>query len=132
MGNVATLKNPFGLIWTNAFGKNIRELSNHSSTAGENCKLTIDIDLQQYISGLFEGLVGTVVVSDNTNGNILSLFSNAYFFTADSFNFLPLPAGLSGAVITPTTLNFAFISASKVATANSGVPIKIIRRSLIK
>jgi penicillin-binding protein 2 len=66
-------------IETNAFGKNIRELSNHSSTAGENCKLTIDIDLQQYISGLFEGLVGTVVVSDNTNGNILSLFSSPNF-----------------------------------------------------
>jgi hypothetical protein len=40
---------------------------------------------------------------------------------------MPLPAGLSGAVTTPTILNPAVTNASKEATAKSGVPIKTIR-----
>jgi hypothetical protein len=39
---------------------------------------------------------------------------------------MPLPAGLSGAVTTPTTFIFACNNAFKEATANAGVPIKTI------
>jgi len=42
-------------------------------------------------------------------------------------NLRPLPAGLSGAVTTETTLNPLETKASKEATAKSGVPMKTIR-----
>ena len=58
------------------------------------------------------------------------LFSTAYFFTALCCNCIPLPAGLSGAVITATILQPVFTNASNDATANSGVPIKTILNSL--
>ena len=56
---------------------------------------------------------------------ICCLIANS--FMADCFIFCPRPAGLSGAVITATTLNPLFINISKLETANSGVPIKTIR-----
>ena len=62
--------------------------------------------------------------------NTFRLFSIAYFFTALSFSFMPRPAGLSGAVTTPTILHCAFTNASREATAKSGVPMKIILRFL--
>ena len=54
------------------------------------------------------------------------LCSRANFLTADSFNFCPLPAGLSGAVITPTISKSDSKRAFKDATAKSGVPINTI------
>src|SRR5690606_3767066 len=51
----------------------------------------------------------------------------ANFFTADSCSFCPLPAGLSAAVTTATISSPACKSASSEATANSGVPIKMMR-----
>ncbi|MFT6157387.1 MAG: hypothetical protein ACI9I4_002304 [Neolewinella sp.] len=41
--------------------------------------------------------------------------------------FLPRPARLSGCVNTPTILTSASSKASRLATAKSGVPAKIIR-----
>ena len=54
------------------------------------------------------------------------LFATAYFFTALCCISIPRPAGLSGAVITPTILQPAFTNASSDATANSGVPMNTI------
>ena len=47
-------------------------------------------------------------------------------FTALCCNCIPLPAGLSGAVTTPTTFILASIKAFKDATAKAGVPINTI------
>src|SRR6185312_39299 len=62
-----------------------------------------------------------------SSGNPLS---KAYFFTALADSCIPRPAGLSGAVNTPTTLYPAATMASRLATANSGVPMKTIRGSV--
>ena len=58
------------------------------------------------------------------------LFSTAYFFTALCVTSIPRPAGLSGAVTTATILHPSCIKACKLATANSGVPINTIRKSV--
>src|SRR5574344_2003866 len=56
--------------------------------------------------------------------------STAYCFTCDGWSTLPcLPTGLSGCVTTATTLYPPLTRASRVATANSGVPINTILRS---
>src|SRR4030042_4045677 len=57
------------------------------------------------------------------------LVSIAYFLMADDIIFCPLPAGLSGAVITPAILKLSLTSASRLATANSGVPRNTMRKS---
>ena len=62
-----------------------------------------------------------------TGCSIFNPFSKAYFFTALSVSFMPLPAGLSGAVTTAAISYPAFTNASKEATANSGVPINTMR-----
>src|SRR5690606_20023182 len=51
---------------------------------------------------------------------------SAYIFTAGRLICLPLPAGLSGAVITATTLKLFSTNAFSEATAKSGVPINTI------
>ena len=54
------------------------------------------------------------------------LCSTAYFLTALSFILRPLPLALSATVTTPTMLCPVFMSSSRGATANSGVPIYTI------
>ena len=54
--------------------------------------------------------------------------TSAYTFIALLVSFSPLPAGLSGAVITPAISCPALIKRSKEGTANSGVPMKTIRK----
>src|SRR5690606_3667391 len=55
----------------------------------------------------------------------------AYVFTALSLSFRPLPAGLSGAVMTPTTWYLFSMMLFKMETANSGVPINTILKSVM-
>ena len=59
-------------------------------------------------------------------------FGSPGFFTGENCNCMPLPAGLSGAVITPTTSKPASNIACNDATAKSGVPKKttLIQKSL--
>ena len=54
------------------------------------------------------------------------LWARANCLTALCCSCMPLPAGLSGAVTTPTTFIFACNNALKEATAKAGVPIKTI------
>ena len=59
------------------------------------------------------------------------LCSSAYCFTCEGCSTLPCrPTGLSGCVTTATTLYSFSTSARSVSTANSGVPINTILRSL--
>lgn len=81
------------------------------------CKSALSTDNSERNSGFFKFL----------GWRIFSPFSCANTFTADGLSFCPLPAGLSGAVMTPTTGYSCCSKAAKVATANSGVPIKTIR-----
>jgi penicillin-binding protein 2 len=75
------LRGDFGWkeVESNAFGADIRELSYHESKDGQNITLTINKALQQYIYELCKDLVATVVVSEVTNGNIVSLISTPSF-----------------------------------------------------
>src|SRR5690554_6590577 len=63
-------------------------------------------------------------------GSTFKSCSKAYFFTADAISFLPRPAGLSGAVITPTIFLLASTIARSTPTAKSGVPINTILKFL--
>src|SRR5690606_4208508 len=54
-------------------------------------------------------------------------WATAYCFTADWCNLRPRPAGLSGAVTTATISLPAPSRAASEATANSGVPMKMMR-----
>ena len=61
-------------IKVNASNQEIEELSYQSPLEDKKLILTIDIKLQQYISEMFQGKVGTVIVMD-INGSILSAAS---------------------------------------------------------
>jgi penicillin-binding protein 2 len=61
-------------IKVNANNEEIEELSYKSAVEDRKLKLTIDIELQKYISNLFKGQAGAVVVMD-TKGAILSASS---------------------------------------------------------
>ena len=58
-------------IKVNASNKEIKEISHSSPTEDKKLILNLDIKLQQYISNLFVGKVGAVVVMDN-NGSVIS------------------------------------------------------------
>ncbi|MFK5936765.1 MAG: penicillin-binding protein 2 [Sulfurimonas sp.] len=58
-------------IKVNASNQEIEELSYISPIEDRKLTLTLDIELQKYVSKLFEGKVGSVVVMD-TNGSILT------------------------------------------------------------
>ncbi len=57
-------------IKVNANNREVAELSYKMPDENRRLKLNIDIELQKYITGLFDGVVGTVVVMD-THGAIL-------------------------------------------------------------
>ena len=61
-------------IKVNASNQEIEELSYDSPIEDKKLTLTIDIELQKYVSTLFEGVVGAVVVMD-VNGSILTAAS---------------------------------------------------------
>ncbi|MEL6557251.1 MAG: penicillin-binding transpeptidase domain-containing protein [Bacteroidota bacterium] len=61
-----------GLI-TGAFGEGLLDTL---SVPGDNIKLTIDIELQQYAEKLFEGKVGSLVAIEPATGEILAMVSS--------------------------------------------------------
>lgn len=61
-------------IQVNANNQEIKELSYKAPDEDRKLKLNIDIELQKYITKLFDGVAGAVVVMD-TNGSILSAAS---------------------------------------------------------
>ncbi len=61
-------------IQVNANNREVAEISYTAPKENRKLKLTIDIELQKYISSLFKGLVGAVVVM-KTDGSILSAAS---------------------------------------------------------
>ena len=63
----------------NAFGREIREMSKEESVSGNDIKLTIDIELQKYASSLLKDKLGSIVVIDVNNGEILALESAPNF-----------------------------------------------------
>ena len=63
--------------------------------------------------------------------NIFILFNDEYFLTALKLIFIPLPDFLSLLVTTHNNLCFDLYIESKLSTAKSGVPKKIILRLLI-
>jgi penicillin-binding protein 2 len=66
-------------VEVNAHGVHLRELSVENSIPGDNLALSIDISLQQYISNLLSQHVGSVVVMDIENGEILAMNSSPSF-----------------------------------------------------
>ena len=63
----------------NAFGREIREMSKEESVSGNDIKLTIDIKLQKYASSLLKDKIGSIVVIDVNNGEILAIESSPNF-----------------------------------------------------
>jgi len=61
-------------IQVNANNQEIKELSYKAPDEDRKLKLNIDIELQKYITKLFDGVSGAVVVMD-INGSILSAAS---------------------------------------------------------
>lgn len=75
------LRGKFGIqyVEVNAFGIPIRTLSTKNSTQGNNINLTIDADLQQFISNRVKDLAASVVVMDIKTGEIIAMVSNPSF-----------------------------------------------------
>ena len=63
----------------NAFGREIREMSKEESVSGNDIKLTIDIKLQKYANSLLKDKIGSIVVIDVNNGEILAIESSPNF-----------------------------------------------------
>jgi len=69
----------FRNVEVNAYGVPLREINVKKATEGKNIKLTVDLDLQNYISDRMNGLVGAVVVMDVKTGEILAMNSAPTF-----------------------------------------------------
>lgn len=63
----------------NAVGREVRVLEKLEPIAGYNVVLTIDMSLQQAVSGAMNGKAGAVVVMDPRNGDILAMVSSPSF-----------------------------------------------------
>ena len=68
-------------IEVDASGNYVRRLSIKEGVSGSNIQLTVNSDLQKYISEKMDKYSGSVVVIDDKNGNILSSVSNTTFDT---------------------------------------------------
>ena len=66
-------------IEVDASGNYVRRLSIKEGVSGSNIQLTVNSDLQKYISEKMDKYSGSVVVIDAKNGNILSSVSNPTF-----------------------------------------------------
>ena len=66
-------------IEVNANGNHVRRLSIKESITGSDIQLTINSDLQRYVSKRIDNYVGSIVLMDANNGNILSSVSNPSF-----------------------------------------------------
>jgi len=69
----------FRNVEVNAYGVPLREISVKKAKEGENIKLTIDLDLQNYVSARMKDLRGAVVVMDVNTGEILAINSSPVF-----------------------------------------------------
>lgn len=63
-------------VEVNSRGRIIRKLSETPPQAGQNIYLTLDLDLQMYITKIMAGRRGAVIVSDPRNGEILAMVSS--------------------------------------------------------
>ena len=63
-------------VEVNSRGRIIRKLSEMPPQAGQNIYLTLDLDLQMYITKIMAGRRGAVIVSDPRNGEILAMVSS--------------------------------------------------------
>lgn len=66
----------FEEVEVNSRGKVIRKLREQPAIAGNNIKLSIDINLQRYIFNLLEGKNGAVVVMNPKDSSILAMVSS--------------------------------------------------------
>jgi len=69
----------FRNVEVNAHGVPLKELFVKKATEGKNIKLTIDLELQKFISNRMQGLKGAVVVMDVNSGEILAMNSAPAF-----------------------------------------------------
>ena len=77
-------------VEVNAVGRVIREIDRRKDEPGSDIKLTIDMALQAFAARRMAGQMGSTVVLDATNGDVLTLVS-APSFDPNVFNF-----GLTG------------------------------------
>lgn len=73
-------------IEVNAYNVPIKELEKKESKMGKNIRLTIDLDLQNYIYKLVENLRAGVVVLNVKTGEILAMVSTPSFETNEFIN----------------------------------------------
>ncbi len=66
-------------IEVNAFGRQIRELEKREGQEGKDLWLTIDLELQKYVSERLEGESASCVVMDIHRGDLLALVSSPSF-----------------------------------------------------
>ncbi|WP_321397955.1 penicillin-binding protein 2 [Emcibacter sp.] len=66
-------------VEVNALGRVIRELSRQDSKAGEDVRLTIDLDLQKYAAERVRDQSAAIVVMDVHNGDVLAIASTPAF-----------------------------------------------------
>ncbi len=72
-------------VEVNAYGREIKELSRHEGTPGNDVLLTLDMDIQTFASQRVAGQSASVVVLDIMTGDVLALVS-APGFNPNSFN----------------------------------------------
>ena len=60
----------------NAYGKRIKELKYIQGTVGKNFKITIDQEVQKFITGLLKEKSGAVCVMDIYTGDIVASVSS--------------------------------------------------------
>ena len=66
----------FEEVEINNRGKVIRKLRDQESMAGSSLRLTIDIELQQYVQDLLKGQKGSVVVLDARDSSVLAMVTS--------------------------------------------------------
>jgi len=69
----------FRNVEVNAYGVPLREMYVKKATEGQDIKLTIDLDLQNYITERMQNLKGAVIVINPNTGEILALVSSPSF-----------------------------------------------------
>lgn len=66
----------FEEVEINNRGKVIRKLRDQAGVAGSSIRLSIDVELQQYVMSLISNYKGAVVVLDPRDSSILAMVSN--------------------------------------------------------
>ena len=63
----------------NAYGKRIKEIDFSTGRSGQNYKLTVDAEVQDYGHKLMEGKSGSICVMDVLNGDVIAMISSPSF-----------------------------------------------------